>query len=309
MLDLAELKAEIATRNLGWKPAEKSIFTVTEPGGGTQAYLGISVDPQLASAQLTVARSVESAAFVALPPAPTSIDWRKARSGVNFVTPIRNQGVCGACVAFGTVAVVESRLAIERDEADPDHDLSEAALFFGAGRTCAQGWWPEAALGYARTRGIGRESDFPYPGHDAPGQDVKPLAWVTGWENAATSSHRRKAIAYRGPVVAVLRVYEDFLRYGSGIYKYAAGEFVGLHCVAVVGYDDDLGAWIIKNSWGHEWGEDGFGYIAYNNCGIDSEYVFWDPYVTAAFTAAEPATAGLLARHGKRKRAAAPRAG
>lgn len=304
MLDLAELRNEIALRKFDWTPAEKPVFSVAETGGG-QAHLGIIVDPQVAMAQLTLARGVESAAFAALPPAPRSIDWRSARGGTNFVTPIRNQGACGACVAFATVAAVESRLAIAQDEADPGHDLSEAALFFGGGRTCAQGWWPETALGYARTHGVGRESDFPYPGQDAPGQNIPPVAWVTGWESAGTSAQRRKAIAYRGPVIAVLKVFEDFLQYGRGIYSHAAGEYVGLHAVAVVGYDDDQGAWIIKNSWGRSWGEDGFGRIAYNECAIDNEYVFWDAYVTAAPSAAEPAAAGLVAHHPKRKRAAA----
>lgn len=303
MLDLAELKTEIALRKLDWTPSEKPVFSVAEAGGG-QAFLGVIVDPQVAMAQLTLARGVESAAFAALPPAPRSMDWRKARKGLNFVTPIRNQGACGACVAFATVAAIESRLAIAQDKADPTHDLSEAALFFGGGRTCAQGWWPEAALGYARTHGLGREGDFPYPGTDVPGQDIPPVAWVTGWESAGTSGQRRKALAYRGPVIAILKVFEDFLHYGRGIYRYAGGEYVGLHAVAVVGYDDDQGAWIIKNSWGTSWGEDGFGRIAYNECAIDSEYVFWDAYVTAAPSAAEPAAAGLVAHHPKRKRTA-----
>lgn len=306
MLDLAELKTEIALRGLDWVPSEKPVFSVAESSGG-QAFLGVVVDPQVAMAQLTLARGVESAAFAALPPAPRSIDWRRARRGVNFVTPIRNQGACGACVAFATVAAIESRLAIARDEADPAHDLSEAALYFGGGRTCAQGWWPEAALGYARTHGLGSEGDFPYPGTDVPGRDIPPLAWVTGWESAGTSAQRRKALAYRGPVIGILKVYEDFLQYGRGIYRHALGEFVGLHAVAVIGYDDDQGAWIIKNSWGEGWGEDGFGRIAYNECAIDNEYVFWDTYVTAAPAAAEPAAAGLVAHRAKRKRNAPAR--
>lgn len=295
MLDLAELKTEIAAQGLSWTPRETPIFKPTGGGAGPQAFLGVSVDPVLAAAQLTVARSVEVAAFAALPPAPRAINWRDARQGLNFVTPIRNQGACGACVAFATVAAVESRLAILRDESDPANDLSEAALYFGAGRTCAQGWWPEAAMGQARTYGLAREKDFPYEDHDVPAQDVTPFAWVTGWETTASASQRRKAVAYRGPTIAVMRVYEDFLRYGSGIYKHAAGDFLGLHCVCVVGYDDDRRAWQIKNSWGPMWGEDGFGLIAYNSCGLDDEYVFWDPYVTAAPAAAEPAAARAVA--------------
>ncbi len=302
MIDTAQLKAEIAARNLNWTPLEKPIFSVAESGGPT-AHLGVVVDPQVAMAQVTLARAVESAAFAALPLPPRSIDWRKAHDGANFVTPIRDQGACGACVAFATVAVVESRLAIERDEENPDHDLSEAGLYFGAGRSCAQGWWPENAMSYARTNGIGREKDFPYPGRDFAPVPIKPVAWVTGWENAGTSDHRRKAIAYRGPVVAIIKVYEDFLQYGSGIYANATETYLGLHAVAVVGYDDDRRAWLIKNSWGPHWGEGGFGYIAYNACDIEGN-VFWDPYVTSVLTAAEPAAAGRVAGRRKPKRGA-----
>lgn len=301
MIDIAELKAEIEAQNLSWTPLEKPIFNIAEGGGGPGAFLGVVMDPQVAMAQVTLARAVESAAFTALPKPPRAIDWRRAREQSNFLTPIRNQGACGACVAFATVAVVESRLAIEHGETDPDLDLSEAGLFFGAGRACAQGWWPENAMGYARTNGLGSEAEFPYPGRDFAAIPVKPVAWVTGWENAGTSDHRRKAIAYRGPVVAVIEVKEDFLYYRSGIYKWATGPFVGWHAIAVVGYDDDRQAWIIKNSWGREWGDDGFGYIAYGACEIEKN-VFWDPYVTAVLAAARPATASLVAERPKPKR-------
>lgn len=285
MIDLTDLQAEIAARQLSWTPVPKPIFSVAAGEGG-QAHLGVLIDPQVASAQLMVARAADPVAFAALPAAPHKIDWRQV-DGANYVTPVRDQGACGACVAFATVAVVESRLAIQQRRTDPDADLSEASLFFGAGRRCVDGWWPDAAMSYARTKGIGSEADFPYPGQDAPAKGVNPFAWVTGWESASTSSQRRKAIAFRGPVVAVFKVYEDFLQYGSGIYDRALGEYVGLHAVAVVGYDDDKQAWLIKNSWGTGWGEGGFGYVKYNSAaGIDAEYVFWDPYVISVETAA-----------------------
>ena len=75
-------------------------------------------------------------------------------------------------------------------------------------------------------------------------------------------SPESKAIAADGPVIGGLNVYEDFDFYKSGIYRQTTGVFRGRHAVCVVGYQDsekdDGGYWIIKNSWGPNWGEKGF---------------------------------------------------
>ena len=76
-----------------------------------------------------------------------------------------------------------------------------------------------------------------------------------------------------------MRVFEDFLYYRSGVYRYVAGDFLGLHAVAAVGYDDATTSWIIKNSWGNGWGASGFANIAFGECGIDTDFPFYDPKV------------------------------
>ena len=58
-----------------------------------------------------------------------------------------------------------------------------------------------------------------------------------------------------------------------------AGHFKGLHAVAVVGYDDGQRCWIVKNSWGTNWGEGGFFRIGYGECGLDTQFPFFDPAV------------------------------
>ena len=90
---------------------------------------------------------------------------------------------------------------------------------------------------------------------------------------------RKQALAANGPVIAGMRVYEDFYYYRSGTYRQAAGRYRGLHAVAVVGYDDAARHWIVKNSWGGGWGEGGFINIGYGECGIDSLFAFYDPFV------------------------------
>ncbi len=117
----------------------------------------------------------------------------------------------------------------------------------------------------------------------------------------------------RGPFAASLMVYENFMDYSGGVYQHEGNEandlrvmnrlyqllrffpdlfnqiierlfpdFKGFHQVVVVGYDDNEGYWICKNSWGTGWGEEGWFRIAYGNpisdpygeCIIQQEIVF-----------------------------------
>ena len=72
-----------------------------------------------------------------------------------------------------------------------------------------------------------------------------------------------------GALVAGFTAYQDFFAYKSGVYTQHSGNRVGGHAVCIVGYDDDKQAWLAKNSWGNDWGEQGFFWIGYGQCGID----------------------------------------
>jgi len=71
-----------------------------------------------------------------------------------------------------------------------------------------------------------------------------------------------------GPVVGVMPVYRDFLVYKSGVYEVLEGtsKFQGGHAVKIIGwgFDKDLKAdyWIVENSWGTDWGINGYGHVA-----------------------------------------------
>ncbi|XP_034230533.1 cathepsin B-like [Thrips palmi] len=69
-----------------------------------------------------------------------------------------------------------------------------------------------------------------------------------------------KEIKTHGPVEASFDVYEDFLSYKSGVYRYLAGDFVGGHAVRILGWGQEKGVkyWLIANSWNTDWGEKGF---------------------------------------------------
>ncbi|CAO4378647.1 unnamed protein product [Caenorhabditis nigoni] len=84
-------------------------------------------------------------------------------------------------------------------------------------------------------------------------------------------------IMANGPVEASLKVYEDFYKYKSGVYKYTAGKMLGGHAIKIIGWGTENGTayWLIANSWGTEWGENGFFKIrrGVNECGIERNVV------------------------------------
>jgi hypothetical protein len=178
---------------------------------------------------------------------------------------------------------MEAQWNILQNNADVDIDLSEAHLFFCGGSCgCAFGWWIPPALTYAQDHGISDESCFPYEDHDMDCQLcrdwIKRAHRVMRWRELASVAERKSILSSHGPLVAAMDVYEDFRDYTGGVYQHTVGERLGGHCISIVGYDDNQGCWICKNSWGTDWGEAGglspergWFRIAYGECGIDSD--------------------------------------
>lgn len=75
-----------------------------------------------------------------------------------------------------------------------------------------------------------------------------------------------------------MAVMEDFGGYSGGIYEHEGPESEGdiNHQVMIVGYNDDPGYWICKNSWGKRWGERGFFRIFYGGCQIEQRIAYVD---------------------------------
>lgn len=213
---------------------------------------------------------------------PATFDWRNER-GQNYTTPVRDQGDCGSCVAFATIASLEAMLKIEDRNPNLMIDLSEAQLFYciggNEGCTCDTGWNIAAAFDAVHKMGLVSEECFPYvPGNQ--NQVCPPCAvnWqqqsnvqIASWHSMQAISEMKAWIAAHGPVTVGFSVYQDFVSYSSGVYHHVSGDLLGGHAVSVIGYDDTQRCWICKNSWGCGWGEQGFFRIAYGQCGIDAE--------------------------------------
>jgi C1A family cysteine protease len=192
---------------------------------------------------------------------PAVLDWRD-RNG-NWVTAIKDQGGCGSCWAFATTAVLESMVKISRNMSK-DIDLSEQMLVScsGAGN-CPDGGSEYVAAEYIKDTGIPYESCYPYTADDAPCNPcsgwMSQVVKINYWDWVATSVAAIETALQDGPVTTYMTVYSDFFQYRKGIYRTTAGAVEeGGHFVSIIGYDHMLGYWICKNSWGTDWGENGF---------------------------------------------------
>jgi C1A family cysteine protease len=213
---------------------------------------------------------------------PAKFDWRNF-NGHNYVTGVKDQGNCGSCWAFASTAALESRILITSHTPDTELDLSEQSLVScDTGDLGCGGGWFDVVLAYLQSTGIPLESCLPYTSGDSgvTGTCGGCSDWqqntyrVTNFENVATSVEAIKsAIVQYGPLVTGFIVYTDFLYYTSGIYTHVTGDVEGGHAVAIVGYDDAEQAWIVKNSWGPDWGESGYFRIkaGTNECEIEDE--------------------------------------
>ncbi len=207
---------------------------------------------------------------------PSYFSWRDI-NGVDYVTDIRDQRPYASCEAFGITAAIETM--VQYKVGYPfGCDLSEAHLFFNCnGSQLDWGTFPESDLRYLQKYGIPDEACWPYPKTKAlfPPNTSSPdwqnrTVKITNWSYLPSDINAIKnALITNGPVPSYLNVYKDFGPYKGGIYRHIWGESNGVHIITIVGYNDDPGYWICKNSWGKAWGEDGWFKIKYGECGIE----------------------------------------
>jgi uncharacterized repeat protein (TIGR01451 family) len=229
-------------------------------------------------------------------PYPDSFDWRD-NSG-DWTTPIRDQGPCGSCWAFGSLCSMESYINIQKDDPTIDKDLSEQYLLSCSDGDCV-GWYEDAVLDYLRDTGTVDEACFPYQADDtipcsnACG-DADCRTWqITDWDWVPPSTSEIQGHLLDAPIVTGMAVYEDFFDYTGGIYEHVLGDLAGYHLVNMVGYNDTEHYWICKNGWGTNWGETadftpytpgvgdgGWFRIRYGECEIETANAYIVPPIT-----------------------------
>lgn len=249
------------------------------------AYRGL-VDPDAAAPAPAVAAPAAAAGDTAAAGLPSALNWCTDVG----CTPVRDQGNCGSCWAFGTAGVLEQNIRIVEGVSK---DLSEQYLLSCNvdGWSCAGGWW---AHNYHMSKvppgepgpGAVYEGDFGYvatrvacnPPHSHH-ETISDWKYVTTANSVPSVAELKQAIYDHGPIAVAVCVGSRFSNYGGGVLT--AGDTCDgpvNHGVILVGWDDSLGpngAWVLRNSWGPKWGEGGYMNIAYgiSNVGYGASYV------------------------------------
>lgn len=208
---------------------------------------------------------------------PQSLDFRPQ----GRVSKVKDQGSCGSCWAFATTGALESLLAAQnRSTLFSEQNLVDCSRRYG-NHGCSGGLM-DAALRYVRDHGIMSSQDYPYAARDNPCKfdRSKSVTRVRGSAILPRGNEAllRLALSLVGPLpVAIDAGLRSFHNYKSGVFNDDSCKSRNLnHAVLLVGYGSDKTGgdyWIIKNSWGNKWGDNGYIKMARNRgnlCGIAS---------------------------------------
>ncbi|KAJ1523290.1 hypothetical protein ONE63_001169 [Megalurothrips usitatus] len=214
--------------------------------------------------------------------AAESVDWRKS----GYVTPVKDQGSCGSCWTFSATGALEGQLAKKTGKlvSLSEQNLVDCTRGQKYQMEGCNGGTMDAAFQYiADNDGIDSETSYPYTARDGYcGYDVKNKAGSdTGFVDVnPTEKDLQHAVETVGPVsVAIDASPFTFSFYSGGVYSswFCGNSERSLdHGVLAVGYGTTSGKkgqdyWIVKNSWGPHWGENGYIRMARNHknsCGI-----------------------------------------
>jgi len=198
---------------------------------------------------------------------PVSYDLRSSGD----VTGVRDQGGCGSCWSFGSYGSLESWLLRNEGEL---WDFSENHLknYHGFDPGPCEGGNADISTAYlAYWSGPVDESDDPYHDWDdrpSPGGPLQKYLETTLW--FFTDNDIKDALMSYGALY--VSMYWDSVFYNSSEYTYYySGSNNSNHAVTLIGWDDNKfvsgasgnGAWLIKNSWGTGWGDNGYFWISY----------------------------------------------
>lgn len=219
-------------------------------------------------------------------PLPPAFDWREKGA----VTSVKAQLNCGSCYAFAGTALLESFLITKRNltmdisEQDAvDCSIGKYPVNTPDGPMKANlgcdGGWPSLVLKFYVENGLVEEKNYKYTSGTTrvhgqcrrPTPTVRLTGVVVKHEMVNSEAHMAQLLCTKGPLYVSIAAGDDklgqtqFMELRQGIFDNngAATNWQVNHGVVVVGYGSENGKdfWVVKNSWGTWWGENGFGRI------------------------------------------------
>ncbi|KAG4110130.1 hypothetical protein ERO13_D13G029600v2 [Gossypium hirsutum] len=255
-------------------------FSDLTPGEFRKAYLGLR--------RLRLPKDATEAPILPTDNLPQDFDWREKGA----VTPVKNQGSCGSCWSFSTTGALEGANFLatgklvslsEQQLVDCDHECDPEEA--GSCDSGCNGGLMNSAFEYTlKAGGLMREEDYPYTGTDrgtCKFDNTKVAAKVANFSVVSLDEDQIAANLFKnGPLAVAINAVFMQTYIGGVSCPYICSKRLD-HGVLLVGYGSagyapvrmkDKPYWIIKNSWGENWGENGFYRICRgrNICGVDS---------------------------------------
>src|SRR6056297_1978826 len=203
----------------------------------------------------------------------------------DYLTSIKNQDTCGACWTFATMAAVESYL---KKNSVGIYDLSEQNLKnlnnFDK-NPCSKGGDPYMSQSYfSRGGGPVLESEDPYNAGYHFSYIFTPQFYIGDSRHLPKSTGNntiKQAILDYGAIFSTMYWHQNYFNNQNNTY-YSNTTNYGNHAITLVGWNDTLttnasqkGAWIVKNSYGTNWGENGYFYISYYDNSLHDDIAYW----------------------------------
>ncbi|XP_045184511.2 procathepsin L-like [Mercenaria mercenaria] len=213
---------------------------------------------------------------------PDSVDWRKQ----GYVTEIKNQGQCGSCWSFSTTGSLEGQNFKKTGKLV---SLSEKNLMDCSkpeGNMGCEGGLMDQAFAYViKNKGIDTEESYPYQPRNGKchfkSEDIGATETSCMDIDVGSEDDLQAAVATVGPIsVAIDASHSSFQLYRSGVYNERRCSSKKLdHGVLAVGYgtEESKDYWLVKNSWGKSWGQEGYIMMSRNKenqCGIATSASF-----------------------------------
>ena len=203
-------------------------------------------------------------------PIPMRVDYSSA------MTPVRDQGDEGTCVAFASVVgVKEYEDSLEYKKfigLSPRFLYSLCKKYDGAPEE--EGTYPRVAMKILLNYGVCLESFWPYRPHqtDSPKKSAENNAkiyCIKAYARLAGILEMKRSLVVNGPFLAGVTVYESWFdkkvtQSGNIPMPKRNDEVAGGHAICIAGFDDAKSAFKFKNSWGDGWADHGYGYLPYD---------------------------------------------